>query len=124
MSTITTVEQLAAIYGEPVEASIIKEVDQVTPHYRAMIEASPFALLASPSLPVTSVGGLIKLARSKPGELTYGSSGVGGTPHRVTEMFTSMSNIKMRQIPYKGTAQALSDVVAGRVVSPAVIVVR
>ena len=81
----------------------------------AIVGSTPFALLASPSLPVTSVGDLIKLARSKPGELTYGSSGVGGTPHLVTEMFTSMSNIKMRQIPYKGTAQALSDVVAGRV---------
>lgn len=81
----------------------------------AIVGSTPFALLASPSLPVTSVGDLIKLAKSKPGELTYGSSGVGGTPHLVTEMFTSMSNIKMRQIPYKGTAQALSDVVAGRV---------
>jgi tripartite-type tricarboxylate transporter receptor subunit TctC len=81
----------------------------------AIVGATPFALLASPSLPATSVADLIKLAKSKPGELTYGSSGVGGTPHLVTEMFTTMSNIKMRQIPYKGTAQALSDVVAGRV---------
>ena len=47
MSTITSVEQLEAIYGTPVEASIVKEVDHVTPHYRAMIEASPFALLAT-----------------------------------------------------------------------------
>lgn len=81
----------------------------------AIVGSTPFALLASPSLPATSVADLIKLAKSKPGELTYGSSGVGGTPHLVTEMFTTMSNIKMRQIPYKGTAQALGDVVAGRV---------
>jgi PPOX class probable FMN-dependent enzyme len=47
MSTIATVEQLEALYGTPVEASIVKEVDHVTPHYRAMIEASPFALLAT-----------------------------------------------------------------------------
>jgi PPOX class probable FMN-dependent enzyme len=47
MSTITTVEQLEALYGTPVEASIVKEVEHITPHYRAMIEASPFALLAT-----------------------------------------------------------------------------
>lgn len=81
----------------------------------AIVGSTPFALLVSPSLPVTSVGDLIKLAKAKPSELTYGSSGIGGTPHLVTEMFMSMSNTKMRQIPYKGTAQALSDVVAGRV---------
>ena len=47
MSIITTVEELEALYGQPMEASIIKEVDYVTPHYRALIEASPFALLAT-----------------------------------------------------------------------------
>lgn len=81
----------------------------------AIVGSTPFALLVRPSLPVTSVGDLIKLAKAKPGELTYGSSGIGGTPHLVTEMFMSMSNTTMRQIPYKGTAQALSDVIAGRV---------
>jgi PPOX class probable FMN-dependent enzyme len=47
MSTITSVEQLEAIYGTPVEASIVKEVDRITRQYGAMIEASPFALLAT-----------------------------------------------------------------------------
>jgi uncharacterized protein len=47
MSIITTVEELEALYGQPVEAAIVKEVDHVTPHYRALIEASPFALLAT-----------------------------------------------------------------------------
>jgi uncharacterized protein len=47
MSTITTVEELEAIYGTPLEQSLIKEVPFITPHYRAMIEASPFALLAT-----------------------------------------------------------------------------
>jgi tripartite-type tricarboxylate transporter receptor subunit TctC len=80
-----------------------------------IVGSTPFALLVNPSLPVASVGDLIKLAKAKPGELTYGSSGIGGTPHLVTEMFMSMSGTKMRQIPYKGTSQALNDVVAGRV---------
>jgi PPOX class probable FMN-dependent enzyme len=47
MSRITTVEQLEALYGQPSEPSIIKEVPRITPHYRTMIEASPFALLAT-----------------------------------------------------------------------------
>jgi PPOX class probable FMN-dependent enzyme len=47
MSTITTIEELEAIYGLPLEASIVKEVDLITPHYRALIEASPFAVLAT-----------------------------------------------------------------------------
>jgi tripartite-type tricarboxylate transporter receptor subunit TctC len=81
----------------------------------AIVGSTPFALLANPSLPVNSVNDLIKLAKSKPGVLTYGSSGIGGTPHLVTEKFMSMSGTKMRQVPYKGTAPALSDVVAGHV---------
>ena len=44
---VMTVEELAALYGEPAEASIVKEVDWITPHYRALIEASPFAVLAT-----------------------------------------------------------------------------
>jgi PPOX class probable FMN-dependent enzyme len=47
MAIIKTIEDLAAIYGEPVEPSIVKEVDRVTPHYRKFIEASPFAILAT-----------------------------------------------------------------------------
>jgi PPOX class probable FMN-dependent enzyme len=47
MSRITTLEQLQAIYGEPGETSIVKEVNWITPHYRALIEASPFAVLAT-----------------------------------------------------------------------------
>jgi PPOX class probable FMN-dependent enzyme len=47
MSRITTVEQLEALYGQPAEASLVKEVPRITPHYRAMIEASPFAALAT-----------------------------------------------------------------------------
>jgi len=47
MPTIATIEELEAIYGQPLEASIVKEVDFITPHYRTLIEASPFAVLAT-----------------------------------------------------------------------------
>lgn len=47
MSIITTVEELEALYGQPVEQSLVKEVDRITPEYRAMIDAAPFAVLAT-----------------------------------------------------------------------------
>src|SRR5689334_22448381 len=47
MPTITTIEELEAIYGRPMETSIVKEIGHLTPHYRALIEASPFAALAT-----------------------------------------------------------------------------
>jgi tripartite-type tricarboxylate transporter receptor subunit TctC len=77
--------------------------------------STPFALLVNPSVPATSLREFIALAKSKPGELTYGSSGVGGTPHLVMEMFTSMSGTRLRHIPYKGTAQALNDLIGGTI---------
>jgi tripartite-type tricarboxylate transporter receptor subunit TctC len=81
----------------------------------AIAGSTPFALVVNPSLPVASVNDLIALAKKRPGELTYGSSGIGSTPHLVTELFMSMSGTTMRHIPYKGTAQALNDVVGGQV---------
>jgi tripartite-type tricarboxylate transporter receptor subunit TctC len=77
--------------------------------------STPFALLVNPSLPAKSVAEFIALAKSKPGDIAYGSSGVGGSPHLVMEMFTSMSGIKLRHIPYKGTAQALNDLIGGTI---------
>jgi len=81
----------------------------------AIAGSTPFALLATSALPVNSVSELIKLAKSKPGGLTFGSSGVGSTPHLVMELFNALSDTHMRHIPYKGTAQALNDAVAGHI---------
>jgi tripartite-type tricarboxylate transporter receptor subunit TctC len=76
---------------------------------------TPFTLVANPSIPATSLSEFIALAKSKPDELTYGSSGVGGNPHLVMEMFMSTSGTKLRHIPYKGTAQALNDLISGTI---------
>ena len=58
---------------------------------------------------------LIALAKSKPGELNYGSTGVGSGSHLSTELFMVRTGIKMTHVPYRGTAPALQDVLAGRV---------
>jgi tripartite-type tricarboxylate transporter receptor subunit TctC len=67
------------------------------------------------SLPVKSVPELIAYAKSKPGELFYGTPGLGSTAHVSTELFKSMTGVDMAHVPYKGSALALTDLIAGRV---------
>ncbi len=72
-------------------------------------------LAVHPSLPVRSVKELIALARKRPGELTYSSSGVGGTPHMSGELFNTLAGVKMLHVPYKGSAPAMIDLLGGQV---------
>jgi tripartite-type tricarboxylate transporter receptor subunit TctC len=67
------------------------------------------------SLPVKSVAELIAYAKAKPGELFYGTPGLGSTAHLSTELFKSMTGVEMTHVPYKGSAPALTDLIAGRV---------
>jgi tripartite-type tricarboxylate transporter receptor subunit TctC len=81
----------------------------------ALVANVPFVLVVSPSLPVKSVSELIKLAKEKPGSLSYGTSGPGSPHHLYSELFKSMTGIEMTHIPYKGSVPALTDVVAGHI---------
>jgi tripartite-type tricarboxylate transporter receptor subunit TctC len=81
----------------------------------AFIARIPFALVVHPSLPVRSAPELIQLAKEKPGDLSYASGGPGSPHHLYTELFKRVTGIEMRHIPYKGSAPALSDVIAGHV---------
>ncbi len=72
-------------------------------------------LVVHPSLPVRSVKELIALAKAKPGNLSYASSGIGNSPHLAGEMFKMMVGIDMVHIPYKGTGPELTDLLAGHV---------
>lgn len=81
----------------------------------SLIAIAPNILVVHPSLPARSVRELIALAKATPGELTYASSGVGGTQHLAGALFAKMANIKMLHIPYKGSAPGLIDVIAGNV---------
>jgi tripartite-type tricarboxylate transporter receptor subunit TctC len=67
------------------------------------------------ALPVKSVAELIAYAKAKPGELFYGTPGLGSTAHVSTELFKSMTGVEMTHVPYKGSAPALTDLIAGRV---------
>ena len=75
----------------------------------------PQVLVVNPALPVRSVKELIALAKSRPGELSYATSGPGGTGHMATELFSRQVGIKMLHVPYKGNSQALIDVIGGQV---------
>ena len=81
----------------------------------ALITRIPFLLVVNPSLPVNSVTDLIKLAKKEPGRLSYASGGPGSPHHLFTELFKSMTGIQMLHVPYKGSAPALNDVVAGQI---------
>jgi tripartite-type tricarboxylate transporter receptor subunit TctC len=80
-----------------------------------MLAVTPFVLVVNAGLPVRSVADLVRLAKDKPGSLSYGSNGPGGAAHLFAELMKSMLGIEMTHVPYKGNAPALNDVVAGHV---------
>jgi tripartite-type tricarboxylate transporter receptor subunit TctC len=75
----------------------------------------PQVLVVNPALPVKTVKDLIALAKARPGELTYATSGPGGTGHMATELFSRQVGIRMLHVPYKGNSQAIVDVIGGQV---------
>ena len=81
----------------------------------ALITSLPNILVVHPSLGVSSVQELIAMAKAKPNFLNYASSGNGTSPHLSGELFNLMANVKMVHVPYKGSSQAISDVLSGLV---------
>ena len=80
-----------------------------------IVSLAPNILIVHPSLPVKSTRDLIALARSRPGELSYGSGGSGSTAHLSGELFRSMANIRVVHIPFKGAPAAALGVIGGQV---------
>jgi tripartite-type tricarboxylate transporter receptor subunit TctC len=81
----------------------------------SMTTAYPYILVVNPSLGVKTVAELVALARSKPGQLNYGTAGVGASNHLLTELFDGKAGIKMTHIPYRGTSLAVADLISGQV---------
>jgi tripartite-type tricarboxylate transporter receptor subunit TctC len=81
----------------------------------SMLATTPFILVVNPSVPVASISELVAYAKSKPGELRYGSGGSGSPPHLSAEIFKSMTGINILHVPYKGVTPAMMDTVAGQV---------
>jgi tripartite-type tricarboxylate transporter receptor subunit TctC len=83
--------------------------------YVSLMSVAPLIMIAHPSLPANNLKELIALAKAKPGELNFASSGIGAAAHLTMEMFKSRAGINMQHIPYKGTAGALQDTVGGQI---------
>jgi tripartite-type tricarboxylate transporter receptor subunit TctC len=81
----------------------------------ALITSTPTVLAVTPELGVKNVKELIALAKAKPGELSFGSSGVGSSTHLALELFNSLAHVKITHIPYSGSPQVITDMLANRV---------
>jgi len=81
----------------------------------ALVATVPNLLVAHPSLGASTLKDVIALARQKPGELVYGSSGLGTTTHLAGELVNVMAGVKLTHVPYPGSAQSLTDVITGRI---------
>jgi tripartite-type tricarboxylate transporter receptor subunit TctC len=80
-----------------------------------VVSTSPLLLVVTPTLPVKSVKEFIALAKARPGELNFASSGSGSSTHLTAELLKSMTGTRMTHVPYKGQSQALTDVISGQI---------
>jgi tripartite-type tricarboxylate transporter receptor subunit TctC len=81
--------------------------------YIGMMARGPMLAVVHPSLPVKNIRELVALAKAKPGQINYGSTGTGGHNHLATELFRKMAGINIVHVPYKGVAPALTDLMGG-----------
>ncbi|SRR6266567_4438546 len=102
---VTAVHLMKNLAYDPIRdfSAIIAAVEPVT------------CLVVNPALPVNSVQELIAYAKSRPGELSFGSSGVGSVFHLMGELFNDTAGVKINHVPYRGVAPALQDVIGGHI---------
>src|SRR5262245_50834055 len=81
----------------------------------ALTSSVAFVLVVHPSLPVNSMKELVQYAKERPGQLSFGSTGIGATPHLAVEMLMREAGLKMTHVPYRGMPQAVNDVVGNHV---------
>jgi tripartite-type tricarboxylate transporter receptor subunit TctC len=108
--------------GSPTTHSVVPQLLAKPPYHPlrdfagvSELVYSPMLVVVHPSVPAKNIKELIRLAKSRPGDLTYGSGGVGATPHMAGELFKLATGIKMLHIPYKGEAPAVVDLVGGQI---------
>jgi len=81
----------------------------------ALTTAAPNVLVVHPSVPAKSIKELVQLAKSRPGQLNFASSGAGTAPHLSGELFKAMAGVSLTHVPYKGSPPAVADLIAGEV---------
>jgi tripartite-type tricarboxylate transporter receptor subunit TctC len=90
-----------------------KNVDKFAPI--TLVSASPYVVVVNPKVPATSIAQLVAYAKAHPGKLSFGSSGTGAASHLAGELFKSMAGVDMLHVPYKGTGQAVKDLIGGQI---------
>ncbi|HET9578771.1 MAG TPA: tripartite tricarboxylate transporter substrate binding protein [Usitatibacter sp.] len=90
-----------------------KNVDKLAPI--TLVSASPYVVVVNAKVPVGSIRELVDYAKKNPGKLSFGSSGTGAASHLSAELFKSMAGVEMLHVPYKGTGQAVTDLVGGQI---------
>ena len=83
--------------------------------YVSLMSVAPLIIVATPSLPAKNMQEFIALAKAKPGQLNFASSGIGSAAHLTMEMLKNREGINLQHVPYKGTAGALQDLVGGQI---------
>lgn len=80
----------------------------------SLLTRGPLVLVTAPTTPASNVGELIALAKARPGQVSFASSGNGQSTHLAAELFNTMAGVRMTHVPYKGSAPALTDVIGGQ----------
>lgn len=107
---VTAQAVIVSVMYEKLPYDLLKDFAPIS-----LMASTPFLLVVHPSVAATSIRELIALAKSKPGQLLYGSGGSGSPPHLSAEIFKSMTGIDLVHVPYKGITPALMDTVGGQV---------
>ncbi len=107
---VTAQAVIVSVMYEKLPYDLLKDFAPIS-----LMASTPFLLVVHPSVAAASIRELIALAKSKPGQLLYGSGGSGSPPHLSAEIFKSMTGIDLVHVPYKGITPALMDTVGGQV---------
>jgi tripartite-type tricarboxylate transporter receptor subunit TctC len=111
--TLAMISASAAIHPSiytNIPYDVVKDFSHVT-----VLASGAFVVVVNPALPVKSIKELIAVAKARPGQLNFASSGAGGTLHLSGELFKALAHVNMNHVPYKGGAPAITDVVTGQV---------
>jgi tripartite-type tricarboxylate transporter receptor subunit TctC len=109
LTATSTLAVNQSMYKKP-PVDLLKDFDSA-----ALLGTLPFVLVVHPSLPVRTAKELAAFVKARPGQLTYASTGLGGSPHLTGEMFRARDALNILHVPYKGTPQATTDLIAGQV---------
>jgi len=90
-----------------------RNVDKLAPI--TLVSASPYVVAVNPKVPAKTIAELVAYGRKNPCKLSFGSSGIGAASHLSAELFKSLAGIDMLHVPYKGTGQAVTDLLGGRI---------